>query len=197
MARPRLKVPPEHKAVAERFRAERVIERFGQDELAREIGVTRPTISNFEYGVSRVSFAAGYAFCRRLDLNSRWLATGEEPRRPFIEARELGIPERELRLRMRPGVDFLTGYGELLQAPIDAWLKKTPLEEIIRRQMAGGPEALARRLSNHDLERRLVETAVGLKNEQHDDMKFAHVKNAEALLLELKARFSVRRSSRA
>jgi len=186
-----LKVSPDLQIVSERFRSERMIERFSQAELAKEIGVTRSTIANFEYGAARVTFAAGFAFCRRLDLNPRWLATGEEPKRPFVEPAELGIEESALRVQMLRGVDFLQGYSAVLAKPLAAWLKKMPMDQIILRQIEAGPAAVARRLSSEQLEAQMLETVVALRHDR-DDMKLSRVQVAEALLQELRVRLEAK-----
>lgn len=189
---PKLKITPELQAVAERFRSERRLERFGQAELAQEIGVTRPTVSNFEYGLARVTFAAGYAFCRRLDINPHWLATGEGQKRPFVEPTELGLKQSDIDRHLQRGVDFLSGYRAVLERPLTAWIKKTPLDEIIGRQIGRGPKLLAQRFSNSELESKLVEMAGLLRKEKDSHLKLAWLANAEAMLTELKARLLTR-----
>ncbi|MCW5547860.1 MAG: helix-turn-helix transcriptional regulator [Opitutaceae bacterium] len=182
------RISAEFKLLAERFRAERLIGRFGQAELANEIGVTRAAVSNIEYGLAKLSFSAGYAFCRRLDVNPRWLATGKEPKRPFVELSELGVDQASVDQCMRRGVDFLQGYGSVLEKPLAAWVKKTPQSAIIMRYLEAGPDGVARRLSNEELESKFVETVMALKSER-EDMKIALLRNADAFLSELKNRY--------
>lgn len=110
-------------SVAERFKRQRQIERLTQAEIASEIGVTRPLIAHFENRLSRLSFSAGYAFCRRANINPRWLATGNEPQRPFVGPSELGISKADIDAQAVRGVDFLEGYKAILAAPLERWAK--------------------------------------------------------------------------
>jgi transcriptional regulator with XRE-family HTH domain len=178
-----------HRLVAERFRSERIIERYGQAELARELGVNRSAISNYEYLAAPVSFAAGLEFCRRLDLNPRWLATGEEPKRPFVDPAELGIEARALRVHMRRGGDFLTGYEAALAKPIAEWVKRAPIVQLVRREVETGPEAHSRRLSIEQLEAQAAEAIAALQKEP-DDLKLARLDVALAMLQELRSRLA-------
>lgn len=138
--------------VASRFKRQRQIERFTQAEIAEVIGVTRALISHFEQGVARLSFAAGYAFCRRADLNPRWLATGAEPQRPFVPLEELRVSEAEVEAQAVRGVDFLTGYSIVLAVPLEKWAKSVTLDDLVGRQLDGGPATHARRCSNEQLQ---------------------------------------------
>jgi transcriptional regulator with XRE-family HTH domain len=167
-----------------------MIQRFGQAELADDIGISRASFSNFEYGAARVTFAAGFAFCRRLDLSPRWLASGEEPKRPFVELAELGLSEDAVKAHCRRGVDYLTGYNAVLSAPLDAWIEKLSDEALIRRQIEGGPEALARRMSMDQLEALAAENVVALKNEDLPWLKLARIETAEVMLRELRIRLA-------
>lgn len=139
-------------SVAARFKRQRQIERFTQAEIAAEAGVTRSLIAHFEGGFSRLSFAAGYAFCRRADINPRWLATGEEPQRPFVQPDELGVDEAEIEAQAVRGVDYLEGYSAVLASPLEQWAASITVDDLISRQLTGGPSASARHYANKDLQ---------------------------------------------
>lgn len=174
-------------AVADRFRVERLAERFGQSELAEAIGVTRAAVANFEYGKAKVTFAAGFEFCRRLDLNPRWLATGAEPRRPFVAPDELGLAPNVVQGQMRRGVDFLAGYEAVLAKPLEAWAKKNTAEDVVMRLLKGGPKDVARRLSNAELEKQLMQ-AVSALVAAKPPAKHFQLEVAQIMLAEMKER---------
>ena len=185
------KLPPQHLILAERFRAERLAERFSQAELAAELGLTREGIGNYEYGLAKIPFSVGWAFCQRLDLNPRWLATGKEPQRPFISATELEINEATLEKASARSVDFLRGYASYLRPAIEKWLKTNTPQQIVLRLIQGGPAAAARRASFDELEIQLLEYFALLKTADVKK-KLAFVPLVEAFLFELRSRLENR-----
>lgn len=173
------------------MRGERLAERFTQAELASELGLTREGIGNYEYGLAKLPFVVGWAFCQRLDLNPRWLATGEEPQRPFIPAAELGLDEAMLRKASGRTVDFLQGYAVHIAPAMDKWLSANPPERIVLRLIQGGPAAAARRASLEELEMQLLEYVALLKSAEAKK-KLAFVPVVEAFLTELRSRLENR-----
>jgi len=169
------------------MRAERETERFSQYELADELGVTRATLSNFELCQAPVSFAVGFEFCRRLDVSPRWLATGEEPKRPFPPLAELKLTAAGVHKHARRGVDFLTGYNSVLKDPIEAWVKANPTEKIVMRVLQGGTGSIAPRFSSAELVSQLQGHIAGLRSVD-ERLRSAHADIAEALLAEIGAR---------
>ena len=114
----RSKLSAEQQAVALRIREERKLGKFSQAELAFESGIGRASLTHYEYAITAMPFGAGVKFCRRLDLNPIWLATGEEPKRPYIPLTDLGLdPKIE---DLYEGT-FLDGYRELLAKPLRKW----------------------------------------------------------------------------
>lgn len=178
--------------MADRMRAERETERFSQYELAEQLGVTRSVLSNFEQHQAPLSFAVGFEFCRRLDLSPRWLATGEEPKRPFVAIDELGISATELRQYSRRGVDFLNAYERLLRRPLEVWLKQNPPEKLVARMMRGGLEPLIKRWSNRELITQLQGRVADLRSADAA-MRKANADAAEILIGEIGARLAVLR----
>jgi len=176
--------------VARRFRDERELERFSQHELACEIGITRAALASFELGHNPLAFRAGFEFCRHLDIHPRWLAIGEEPKRPFIPMAELGIAHSELRKQMRRGVDFLSGYRELLERPAEAWVKRHTMADIIERTMRAGPEGAIRRMSGAELCSQLQCVIAAVRsNAISDSQRGAQLEFADLLAGELTARW--------
>jgi transcriptional regulator with XRE-family HTH domain len=152
-------------SVAARFKRQRQIERFTQAEIADDIGVNRSLIAHFEMGISRLSFAAGYAFCRRANINPRWLATGAEPQRPFISPLELGLEDDDVEAQAVRGVDYLTGYDAVLAAPLDQWAKAVTVDDLIGRQLEDGPAGYARRCSDAQLQSEVERWAGELRSD--------------------------------
>lgn len=169
------------------MRAERETERFSQYELADELGVTRATLSNFELCQAPVSFAVGFEFCRRLDVSPRWLATGEEPKRPFPPLAELKLTAISIQKHTRRGVDFLNGYDSVLKEPIEAWVKANPTEKIVMRMLHGGTGSIAPRFSSAELVSQL-QGHIAVLRSVDERLRSAHADIAEALLAEIGAR---------
>lgn len=173
--------------VAERLRAEREVERFSQYELAAEIGVTRAALSSFELCENPLPFRVGFEFCRRLEVLPRWLATGEEPKRPFIPLAELNLTQEDLRRYWRRGIDFLTGYEAVLRRPIEVWLKRNPTDKIVMRMLRDGPESSIRRMSTLEIVFQLEENLKRLKKSDAVLLP-AYLQVEESLLTELRTR---------
>ena len=186
------KLPAGEVAVAERLRMERSAERFTQAELADEIGLTRTVLGNYEYGLARLPFAAGWAFCRRLDLNPRWLATGQEPQRPFVPLAELQVTETDLRPALAPRVAFVDGYERFLRPAVERWLKANPPEKRIARAMEGGPAAAARRQSSEQLETHLLEFVAAFKSASNAAQKIGYLAIVEAYTSEIRNRLETK-----
>ena len=185
------KLPPKEVAVAERLRMERGAERFTQGELADEIGLTRSVLGNYEYGLARLPFSAGWAFCRRLDLNPRWLATGQEPQRPFVPLPELGLSDTDMRPALAPRVPFVEGYARFVESAMEQWLKVNPPEKIIARTMRGGPASVARRLSLAELETRLLEFVGAFKGAATPAQKIGFLAIVEVFTTEIRTRLEL------
>lgn len=195
-AGPEIVLPPEQLAVIERFRSERELEHFSQYELAKELGVTRTALSSYELHRASVSFRIGWEFCRRLDLNQRWLATGEEPRRPFVPPCELNLSAAEERDMLRRRIDFRTGYLQYLEFRFDRWVKQNPPERLVERMLSGGLAHLARRYSNRELVsqiRELMHAALG--DSSRPELATAR-ETFDTYLAELESRLNLRKRER-
>jgi transcriptional regulator with XRE-family HTH domain len=193
----RLKVSPlkradrTTRAIAERIREERDAERFSQYELAAELGLTRAALASFELARNPLPFSSGWEFCRRLDICPRWLATGQEPRRPCPPPEELGIDPADLKRQMRRGVRFSDGYAALLSEPLEEWVRQNPTEKLIERQLTSGPGAVARRLSRQELVTQLRSVIPAMAQEKNEHQRRAYAEVANAMLLEIAQRLSI------
>lgn len=86
---------------------------------------------------------------------------------------------------------FEDGYNLLFAGPVDDWLKKNPLEKIVMRQLAGGPEKAARLMSMEELKESVVEAAVQVKTAPvHLARGYAAILSSYAA--ELSARLEIR-----
>lgn len=143
-----------------RLREERKLEKFSQPELAEDAGLGRASLSNYEYGLAALPFAAGIKLCRRLDLNQQWLALGREPRRPYVPLTDL---ELEANIEDLYSGNFLDGYRELLAAPMRSWVKKHPVESLVEMQLRDGTEKFFARKSALSLEQLIRENSALLR----------------------------------
>lgn len=170
-----------------RIREERTTERFSQEELAKEISITRMALANYEQGVSKLPFEIGMAICRRLDLSPRWLATGVGEKRPFVTPEQLGLNADQMKLPKRK-VDFFLGFKQIVEEPLKLWEGSQSKDEWLKQMLAGGPEKLAMRLSIAELEQTVITSLCSAVASGHSDMKAAYLENVVIFARELKTR---------
>ena len=176
-------------AVAVRAREERILQRFSQAELAEELGLFRAALSNYELGRVNMPFGVGLRICRGLDLNPRWLATGAEPKRPFITFEKLHVPEARIwESAVASRCDFHTGYEKFLKAPIEEWLAKTPMSAIILEQIKGGPASIAPRLSELELIKYAERFCESAGSQEKHRLRRSDLETAMVFLRELRKR---------
>jgi transcriptional regulator with XRE-family HTH domain len=178
----RSKLDSRHIQAAKRLKNERIEEGFSVAELAKESGVSAPSLKHYEHGLAPISLDAGLKICRRLDLNQRWLATGKEPKRPFI-------PVEELTPTIQPDkrISFLDAYREL-ELSVARWHRAHPPTRIIHEHIASGPGEDIRRMSRARLESFLSEWISMLRKAENDHMKLAVLGVLELALQELRRR---------
>lgn len=73
--------------------------KWSQRDFASEMGVSLDTLKGCEYGRAAVRYFFARSLGRTFDINQRWLATGQRPRKPYFEPApefELAIPNEEL-----------------------------------------------------------------------------------------------------
>ncbi|WP_025159354.1 helix-turn-helix domain-containing protein, partial [Leifsonia aquatica] len=62
--------------VAERLKLSRTLRGIDQTEMGRRVGASRPTVSNWERGVSEPSFSQVVIWARESGQSLEWLAAG-------------------------------------------------------------------------------------------------------------------------
>jgi len=93
---------PDHLTFGGRLKAVRAFWRLKQDELASEIGVSPPHISNLEADKSTPSAMLIRSVSRRFSINETWLATGHLPQTTEEPATPIHLGK----------IVPLSGYGE-------------------------------------------------------------------------------------
>jgi len=74
---------PSESAICVRVAAYRRFDGRSQEEFAEAIGLTRDQLANIENGRTELRFWQGWKVCKAMNLNQRFLATGQAPERPF------------------------------------------------------------------------------------------------------------------
>jgi transcriptional regulator with XRE-family HTH domain len=184
--RPKTTAPPG--TLPHRLHFVRIVARFTQAELSAEIGTTRSALAKYESGRMVIPWSVGWAWCRRLDINLRWLATGEEPQGPYIAPEEMGVDVAALEAASQEGEDFPDAYARLVEKQAEKWHRKTPPIEITMRLLRGGPEPLMRRLSWKELRAMIKRFADEIGSPTGDSHLFAAVTNLSAAVAEIKNR---------
>ena len=184
----RSKLPAEQQQIALRIREERKLEKFSQAELAFESGIGRASLTHYEYAITALPFSAGIKLCRRLDVNPIWLATGKDPRRPYVPLSDLGL---ESRIEDLHGGTFLDGYRELLAAPLRKWRANHGDGALIMAQLYTGTDRVFARMSKLSLEKFIREWSAKLREEECPRMKLAVLGNILSAGNELKRRLEV------
>lgn len=179
-------LPPAEIALVRRLIAERHAIGFSQTELADECGLSRPTLRNYEYGATPVSFPNGMRICRRLNLNQRWFSSGEIPKRPFVPLDALNDdPSAWDKLS---AWTFRRVWTELHDETMRRWLRAHPPDELIEAAMREGPKAVLAKLPEDGLREFLREWIGMLNPGQHSLLKLAIIGNLELALAELRRR---------
>ena len=156
------------RGVCERLAERRRASGLTQDEFAESVLLTRAQLANIESMRVPLRFWPGWRACAKLNINQRWLATGELPSRPFfdldLKRHHLNIAETALfndvctgrlqtDLEMRSelawtigqyqasGDALLKGYSEVLIEMVMVFLSKIPEPE-----RAGALQSLNSRL---------------------------------------------------
>ncbi len=178
-------LPPLQQAVSLRLREERKLEGFSQEELASDAKLKRASLSHYEYGITALPFGAGIKLCRRLDLNQQWLATGREPRRPYVPLTDLHVDPKVVVLY---DGTFLDGYRELLAVPMRAWLKKHPIEKLVEMQLHGGMEKYFARKTSTELEQLIREYSAILRELTSAGQKLGALSHIQMAAAEMQRR---------
>jgi transcriptional regulator with XRE-family HTH domain len=94
-------LPGREVAICHRLGMMRRFCRMAQAKFASRLGITRSELANLESARVPLKFWTGWKACLRCDVNQRWLATGLDPVRSFIEFpgrvwKAVGFVERRL-----------------------------------------------------------------------------------------------------
>jgi transcriptional regulator with XRE-family HTH domain len=184
----RSKLPAAELALIRRLSAERIAARFSQAQLADEAGVSRPTVKNYEYGLAPLSFPNGVRICRRLNLNQRWVATGDMPKRPFVPLAELDDdPSAWDKLSTWT---FRRVWTELHDTTMQRWIKAHPTDELVEATLREGPKAVVSRLTDDALREFLREWVAMLGDAQSSMIRLAILGNLELAIAEMRRRIA-------
>ncbi len=183
-------------AIAERLRVRRTHERFTQDELASEIGITRAALGNYEYCIRPLPFGVGLRWCARLDVNPSWLVEGGDyPEHPFVETSELGVPEFDIQRLASQRTSFDAGYFQLLRTPLLRWFERNPPSKLILDAITAGPRPVAKRMGIQQLTAELARIAGEITNAKDLD-RLGLIAVARVYLDELEHRTKLARKRR-
>jgi DNA-binding transcriptional regulator YiaG len=120
----RSKLSPDELAVAARLREARKADRFTIRELAAECSINPSALKHYEQGAAPLPFGVGEQICERLNLNQRWLATGERPRFPFVFS-----GQRNTTPPAKGRHTFFEAYTGWLREPMERWYERARAEE--------------------------------------------------------------------
>ena len=165
----------------------RLREQLTQLELSTAIGTTRSKLAQYECGQIEITWSLGLAWARRLDCNLRWLATGAEPQRPYISPEELGANTSMLD-EFGGFYSFSKAYDLYVKEGADKWHRENPPDEIVVRQLRGGPAPVMRRLSWKALLAKFREIFETIEKPASDAHLAGAVVNLSAAMDEIKHR---------
>jgi transcriptional regulator with XRE-family HTH domain len=158
---------------------------FKLAELARESGLTKSSLVNYEYGSSPLSFEAGNQICARLGLNQLWLATGKGEQRPFVNM--LDLPSSAAELAAAKGLDFYGAFAGPLRQAMEKWRAENPAEKLIEETLKRGPLEALQQMSRARLETLAVEQVAAMRK-AIGPLKMAHLRLVRDVLTELEKR---------
>jgi transcriptional regulator with XRE-family HTH domain len=109
------KLPPLEVAICLRVREIREGARMNQQTFADAISTNRARLSNLEYALAPLRFELAERLCAQFDINWRWMATGDGPKRPHLEAKA------ELVNKIGGRTLFSLAYSKHLKAYTEDW----------------------------------------------------------------------------
>lgn len=177
----RSKLPPAEIAVAERLRAVREQGRFSLAELAVECGFPKSSLANYEYGIAPLPFGIGNRISERLDLNQRWLATGDPPVRPFLDLSAFSVDLATEAAAEK--LTFFEAYTGPLKPFLESALSGQPPQQ---RSAAEEVDRWVRRASNARLESFLCDQCSALRRSAE---KLHFLPTIRSVLMELEHRY--------
>lgn len=111
------KLPEREIVVCRRIAEVRELLSLEQKQLAKILKITRSNLANVENLRAPVRYIIGDRLCAALDLNQRWLATGELPTLRYFSFAEGLVP------RVKPRSTFLEIYNSFLKVRFEESLK--------------------------------------------------------------------------
>lgn len=119
-------------AICGRLRSIRLERGVQQKDAAKRLGVPLDTFRGYEYARSPLPFTAASRFCAEFDVNQRWLASGELPKKPYLELSPLVsqfIPDDAVFSRVVDSL-LIDAIVEALEDIADCESEKCEIEEI-------------------------------------------------------------------
>jgi DNA-binding transcriptional regulator YiaG len=126
---PTSKLPQRELEICARVREVREGEQMSMPVFAKALGITRQRLGSYEYGRAPLRYSLGKRIGELFDINQRWLATGQPPKRYYIDPHTIlegGIPSRAL---FSEGYDYIKPYIEHYLAKVCKALG-VPLESV-------------------------------------------------------------------
>ena len=110
-------MPEKEQAICTRLQKARESSRFSRVAFAGALGIPTLRLASYELGRVVLPYSVGVAACRQLNVNQRWLATGEIPMRPFFPV------SRDIEAAIKGRDAFSDAYEFALKSPIHArWI---------------------------------------------------------------------------
>ena len=144
------------------------------------MGLSRAAISNYEYGLAALPFVVGCQIAQHLGASQRYLATGQEPARPFIPLWDLGVKKEAM---FCFSGTFYEGFKAVLS---EAWLRHdkdrgaTGVDELT--------EKTIRRANERQLLRFIINSSAALPEEHRIETRQIKLRMIELAAAELRRR---------
>jgi transcriptional regulator with XRE-family HTH domain len=106
-------LPAREVEICLRLRQARNDSRRRQADFARELGVSRARLASYEYAKAPVRYEFGKLVCYRLNVNQRWLATGQMPMQPYFDL----SPHLEYQIKARDL--FSSAFDRVLKGSVE------------------------------------------------------------------------------
>jgi len=108
-----------------RLRLARLQGGYKQRVFADRLGLSSERLKNIEIARTKLTYCVAARACELLDLNQRWLATGELPRRPFFRV------ANEMEILIPSQIPFSFVYDKLLhELVMEEWRTLSEIEQL-------------------------------------------------------------------
>ena len=109
--------------VGERLRHMREVDGLSQSVVARELGISRERLANYEDGRTPLKVEVGLLACRQFIYSEKWLATGEGDRRQFVD-----VAQSPAGAQLKPGTFYAQAFRDLLAAEYEKIVTRNPFD---------------------------------------------------------------------